>query len=179
MAASIYDISVSVTGRDIFLPDSPYYIGHGQYINTVLHGFDEKKMKVYAMRLNPPTQEMFIGGIGLLEKERFRYSVRNSQDAIVYIFIIGALYYMFGPVGIIIRIFNIFLCVVSVYFIFRIAKRKFGDLAANLFLLIALFLPTLFGYSIMICRDFLRVFMVAGMLYIIYGGVIWGRVKKG
>jgi 4-amino-4-deoxy-L-arabinose transferase-like glycosyltransferase len=88
------------------------------------------------------------------------------------------IYFIFGyfPLGV--RVFNILLSLTSTYFLFDIGKRQFGALTANIFLLIALFLPTQILYSITLSKDFLRVFVICLALWILYGGVAWLQKEK-
>jgi len=100
--------------------------------------------------------------------------VDNETGAFLYV--VGAIYFLFGYFPIFVRIFNIILSISCVFFIFRIAARHFGETPAKIFLIIGLFLPTQLVYSITLSKDFTRMFLVCFVLWIIYGGVRWKRV---
>ncbi|MDD3905513.1 MAG: hypothetical protein PHS46_03160 [Candidatus Omnitrophica bacterium] len=172
--ASAYDVFVSVTDRDVLLPDSKYYSTTGEYIAFLLDSHTIADMESYFKGKDAHTQFIFFDTL----KYQKGHFIAPKAEAIIYIYIIGVIYFIFGHLTILVRFFNIFLSIMSVYFIFMIAKRKFGDLTANLFLLFALFLPAHFMYSITLSRDFVRVFVVTFILWLLYGGIIWKRSKK-
>ena len=169
--ASAYDILITVTDNDFLLPDSKFYSVRGRYVDLVLQGYDKKSFSRDMLPSDRVGKEIFFNI--LRQEDGSLPSFKNQGNT--YSFILGSLYYVFGYVTIWGRIFNIFLSIFSVYLLAWVARRYFGDVTANLFLLIALFLPTQFGYSIMLCRDFLRVFVVSVMIWIIYGGYAWAR----
>lgn len=163
--ASAYDIFVSVTGLDVLLPDSKIYSMNGRYIASKYNGY---RIGTFYEDMAYPDGESRAIFKNIINTEKGRLPDVNSETSIYY-YIIGAIYFIFGyfPLGV--RIFNILLGIASVYFIFKIAKRQFGGLTANIFLVTALFLPTQFGYSITLSKDFIRVFIVSFILWVIYG----------
>jgi 4-amino-4-deoxy-L-arabinose transferase-like glycosyltransferase len=94
------------------------------------------------------------------------------SESNLFSYIIGLIYFLFGYFPLSVRIFNIFLSIGGTYLLFKIAKRRFGALTANLFLLIALFLPTQTIYSVTMSKDFVRMFVIC---LILWGGA-W--IKK-
>jgi len=169
--ASAYDIFVTVTDKDILLPDSKAYSVRGRYAELVLQRYDGASFTTDLLPVDRVGKEIFID---ILQQEKGNLPSRiNEPNSFLYI--IGFLYFIFGYSTIWVRVFNISISILSVYLLFKVAKSYFGDLAGNLFLIIALFLPTQIGYSITLSRDFLRVFVVSLMIWIIYGGYAWIR----
>lgn len=101
----------------------------------------------------------------------------DHSEISLFSYIVAVLYALLGDLTIWVRLFNILLSMGSALMLYVIMKRLFDDLAANLFLLIALFLPTQVGYSITLSRDFIRVFFISLMLWSLYMGVhvAWRR----
>jgi len=168
IAACTYDIFVSVTDRDILFPDSKFYSTIGRYITLLLNRYDKEPYFNNIMLDDKVSRAIFID---TLERNEGHLPKIYGPNA-YWFYIIGYIYFIFGyfPLGV--RVFNIFLSIASTYFLFKIAKRHFGELTANLFLLIALFLPTQFGYSITFSKDFVRMFIISFALWLLYGGVI-------
>jgi hypothetical protein len=172
ITASAYDIFVNMTGREILLPDSKFYSLRGRYVDLVLQGYDRASFTTDLLPDDSFGKEIFIDA--LRQEKGVLPSRINGSNA--HFYIVGILYFLFGYSTIWVRVFNISISILSVYLLFNAAKRNFGDLAANLFLLTALFLPTQFGYSITLSRDFLRVFIVSAIIWAIYYiGDIWTR----
>ena len=163
--ASAYDIVVSSTGRDLLLPDSKFYSMNGRYIASLYNGY---RPGSFQKNVALPDRESRIIFEDIVDRQRGGLPAVDSETNI-YFYIIGFIYFIFGHFPLGVRIFNILLGIASIYFIFKIAKRQFGGLTANIFLLIALYLPTQFGYSITLSKDFIRVFAVSFVLWVIYG----------
>ena len=163
--ASAYDIFVTVTDKDFLLPDSKFYSARGRYVDLLLQGYSKKSITRDLLPNDSVGQEVFVevlrAGNGSLPKE--------LNDTNIYAYIVGIIYFIFGYSTIWVRVFNIFISILSAYLLFRVANRRFGDLAANLFLLIALFLPTQIIYSITLSRDFVRMFLISFIIWGIYG----------
>ncbi len=173
----MYDTYVSLTDRDPLLPDSKFYSIRGRYVAILLNGYNREHFTSDMVPSDPVSQDIFCDTLKN-EKLYFRsgFAEANLHNFVIglnevnlFIYIIGFIYFIFGyfPLGV--RILNIFLGISSTYFLFKVAKRHFGELTANLFLLIALFLPTQFLYSCTLSRDFLRAFIVSLTLWVIYG----------
>jgi hypothetical protein len=175
ITASAYDIFVNMNGRDILLPDSKFYSLRGRYVDLVLQGHDRASFTKDMLPGDRVGNEMFID---TLTTEKGRLPTAFNQVNI-FSYIVGIIYFIFGYSTVWVRIFNIFLSMGSVYLLFNVAKRYFGVLAGNLFLIVALFLPTQFIYSITLSRDFLRVFIVSVIIWAVYTiGDIWGKKLK-
>jgi len=164
--AAVYDGFVSVTGNESIVPDGKFYSVRGRYIALLLSGYDAKSLPRDAV---PPDKQSWYILENAIESEGGRIPIRFSDESTVFTYIIGLIYLIFGyfPLGV--RVFNIALSMGSAYLLFMVAKRQFGDLVANLFLLIALFLPTQFVYSLTLTRDFIRMFVISLTLWVIYG----------
>ncbi len=162
----MYDCFVSVTGNEALVPDGKFYSVRGRYIALLLSGYDSKS---FTRNMVPPDWESEYILLNAIKTEGGRIPIRFSDESTVYTYIIGIIYLIFGyfPLGV--RVFNIVLSIGSTYLLFMVAKRQFGDLVANLFLLIALFLPSQFVYSLTLTRDFIRMFVVSLTLWVIYG----------
>lgn len=165
ICASSYDIFVQLKGNDPLLPDSKFYSINGRYIAGLFNGYNAVFQAKVLVPGGSKSRDIFKD---VVEKEDGRLPQIRSENEIFY-YIIGIIYFIFGffPLGV--RIFNICISMLGVYFIFKVAKRQFGGLTANLFLLIALFLPTQFGYSITMSKDFLRMLIISFTLWVIYG----------
>jgi len=163
--ASFYDCLVSVKGDDIIVPDSRQYSARGRFVELLFRGYGKDYLAKDAI-LGEAKNRNILGEIFKTDRGMLpRYRTEGN----LFVYIIGVIYFIFGyfPLGV--RVFNIALSLASAYFIFRIAKRHFSELTANLFLLAALFLPTQTLYSLTLSRDFLRVFVVSLILWVIYG----------
>lgn len=161
----MYDIFVSTTGRDVLLPDGKFYSMYGLYIAHLLSGYDKVSMPADAL---PPDAESRSIFLDILDKEGGRFpAVRDETD--LWLYFVGFVYFIFGYFPLAVKIFNIALSILSIFLIFRITRRHFGDLAANTFLIIGLFLPTQVGYSITLSKDFVRMFVVYLTLWVVYG----------
>ena len=172
--ASGYDIFVSVSGKDILLPDSPFYSTIGRYIALSLNGYSQDSL---TKDMIPSYQFNLATFYDILINKKAYFGAR-LDEGIIYNYLLGIIYFIFGYFPLAVRAFNIFLSIVSTYLIFNIAKKQFGELIANIFLLIGLFLPTQVIYSVTLSRDFLRMFMVSAILWLIYGGVLWPRRQR-
>lgn len=175
IAASVYDVFVTVTDKDILLPDSKFYSLRGRYVALVLEGYGRIPFTKDLLPADNAGRAIFME---ILQRERGALPSRAAEFSInSHSMILGLIYFIFGYHSIWVRVFNICLSMLSVYLLFDVAKRYFGDLAANLFLLVSLFLPTQFGYSITLSRDFVRVFSVSLIVWLAYNvGGVW--VKK-
>ncbi|MFH1868348.1 MAG: glycosyltransferase family 39 protein [Candidatus Omnitrophota bacterium] len=164
--AAMYDSFVSVTGNESLVPDGKFYSVRGKYIALLLNGYDSKSFTRDMVPSDRRSQYIFQNAI---ETEGGRIPLRFTDESTVFTYIIGLIHFIFGyfPLGV--RVFNIALSIGSTYLLFMIARRHFGDLVANLFLLIALFLPSQFVYSLTLTRDFIRMFVVSLTLWVIYG----------
>ena len=163
--ACAYDLFVTSTDRNILLPDEKFYSMRGRYVSILLNGYDKDNFTKDMLPADRTSREIFDE---ILRIERGRFPPLTNETNL-YSYLIGVIYFIFGYFPLAVRVFNILLSIGSTYLIFRIAKRRFGELAANLFLIVALFLPTQFGYSITLSRDFVRVFVVCLTLWVIYG----------
>jgi len=166
IVASAYDIFVSVTGKDIIAPDSKFYSINGRYVSLVFEGYGGKNM--------PFTKDLLLGDkssdqifIDALKREKMQLPPLNSAVG-VHFRLIGILYFIFGYSTICVRVFNICLSILSVYLLYNVARRYFERVTANFFLLLALFLPTLFVYSITMSRDMFRVFLISLAIWTAY-----------
>lgn len=168
--ASAYDIYVNVTGEDPLVPDGIFYSMKGRYIDLLLQGYGKDSISWDLVPADKKVQAAFLS-VFMTHQGNLP---RITGESIVHVYMIGVIYLVLGYATIWIRILNVCLSILSVYMLFRVAKTYFGDLAANLFLLSALFLPTQFGYSITMSRDFLRLFIVSFMIWVVYNvGGIW------
>lgn len=167
-------MAVTLANRDIFLPDGRHYSIRGSYVASLLNGYSKNYLPKGLMPRDEYGQEILFGAA--TDESLNRWDFRSEVNLFAYI--IGFIYFVFGNFTIYIRIFNIALSVTCAYLFFDIAKRQFGILTANLFLLTALFLPTQFFYSIMLSKDLLRMFGVSLILWFFYGGVIWREKQK-
>lgn len=175
IAASVYDVFVNITDKEILLPDSKAYSARGRYVDLTLQGYDKASFAKGLLPSDRISKEIFIE---TLRQENGGLPSRVNESNIYY-YVIGFLYFIFGYFTIWVRMFNIVISIVSVYLLFRVSKHCFGDLAANLFLLIALFLPTQFVYSITLSRDFMRVLIVSVIVWAVYTmGGIWTKKLK-
>lgn len=163
--ASIYDIYVSKTDRYILLPDEQYYSMKGRYIALLLNGYDKEEITEDMLPKDEVSRKIFLDT--LRNEEQWLPTSYSETD--IYAYILGLIYFIFGYFPLAARAFNITLSISSAYLMFKVAKRNFGELPANLFLLAALFLPTQFGYSITLSRDFLRMFIICFILWRLYG----------
>jgi len=159
-----------MTDNDFILPDSKFYSMGGWYTALLLSGYEADNIPT---RLLPPGKD----SLALFRDCRHQQRLygRDGLPALnnetnLYFYIIAFIYLVFGyfPLGV--RIFNIMLSVVSTLFVFQITKKQFGQNAGRAFLLIGLFLPTQFVYSITLSKDFIRMFVVYFILWLIYGG---------
>lgn len=164
--AAAYDIYVSIADKDILVPDSFYYSGCGRYASLVLEGYDMRSIPIDRLPRNAQERDV-LKNMTMTHNGRFPPSF--SGVSILYTNTIGFIYFLLGHYKIWARIFNITLSILGTYLLFRVAKTRFGDLAANLFLLIGLFLPTQFIYSLTLSRDLIRMFMVSLIIWGIYG----------
>jgi len=157
-----------MTHKDPLLPDTIFYSAYGRYVSFLLQGYDKESFSSGMVPKEAEERAIFLGAV---QKEKGKFPA-PVNDAYLWLYIIGAIFLIFGyfPLGA--RIFNICLSIASAFFLFKVARRQFGELTANLFLLVALFLPTQFGYSITLSRDFIRVFLVSFTLWVIYGGAL-------
>lgn len=170
--ASAYDIFVTVTDKDFLLPDSKFYSVKGRYADLLFEGYGQKSFTKDLLNSDRASQDIFID---ILRSEKGKLPL-DINETNIFAYIIGVIYFVFGYAAIWVRVFNICVSILSVYLLFRVAKRHFGDLAANLFLITALFLPVQLGYSITLSRDFMRVFGVSFLIWIAYDmGDIWIR----
>jgi len=176
ITASTYDIYVTITGRDILLPDSKFYSVRGRYVDLLLQGYDKESVTRDLLPNDKASLDIFIDTMDL-EHGKLSPILRDSTT--IFFYVVGIIYFVLGYSTIWVRVFNIALSICSVYLLFRVAKKHFGELAANLFLLIALFLPSQFGYSITLCRDFMRVFIVSFIVWLFYNaGDLWIKRLK-
>lgn len=173
--ASAYDIFVTITDKDILLPDSKFYSLRGRYVDLLLQGYNGKSFTKDLLPKDRLDQETFIG---VLETEKGGLP-KKLNNTNIYAYVVGIIYLISGYRTIWVRVFNICISMLSVYLLFKVAKRHFGGLAANLFLLVGLFLPTQFIYSVTLSRDFLIALIVSLMIWMIYNiGDIWIRKLK-
>ncbi|OGW85334.1 MAG: hypothetical protein A2987_06280 [Omnitrophica bacterium RIFCSPLOWO2_01_FULL_45_10] len=163
--ACIYDVFVSITGSDILLPDSAFYATIGRYMSLFLSGYDKYSIPVHALPKEPTERALFLDLLSKDNKEFFQ----SKNEGIIFYYIVSILYVIFGPSVIVIRIFNICISVLSTYLIYKITDKNFGELAAKMFLVVGLLLPSQVIYSITLSRDILRVFAVYLILWVLYG----------
>lgn len=169
ITASVYDIFVSVTDRDFLLPDSKFYSVSGWYLTLMFSGYDRTSIPKDAVPADEESRKVFDDILYNVKWDSSHLPpVENETN--LFFYIIAAIYSVFGyfPLGV--RFFNITLSVLSTVFIYKIAENNFGETPARIFLVVALFLPSQFIYSITLCKDFIRVFLVAFILWILYGG---------
>ena len=163
--ASGYEVLTAFSGKDMLVPDSEFYSVCGSYMASYIDDFKDTARVRQLFPVSAEGKNIFYD----LIKRHHGYALPVSGEMGLFPFIIGIIYSMFGYVPVAVKIFNICLSIASAYFIFRIAKRHFGNLAANIFLIAALFLPTELGYSLTMCRDLMRVFAITFILWVIYG----------
>lgn len=157
------------------LPDSKFYSVKGRYIDSVFQGYGTGFIPEDIIPSDRIGRDIFID---LLRTERGKLPSGKTESN-TYSYMIGALYYALGCATIWARLLNIFISMFSVYLLFSVAKKHFGDLAANLFLVIALLLPAQFGYSITLSRDFLRVLTISVIIWVAYNiGDLW-KIRSG
>lgn len=170
IAASFYDIFVTVTDRDFLLPDSKFYSISGWYIALLMSGYGINHMPVDVVPAGKQNRILFYDYIMREHKwGRDNLPILDNETNLFF-YIMGIIFFIFGyfPLGV--RIFNIILSIASTVLIFKITKKQFGERAARVFLLIGLFLPTQFMYSITLSKDFIRMFVISFILWILYGG---------
>jgi len=155
--ASFYDIYCSATGSNVLLPDSKAYSTRGRYAAYVFGGYDANR---FTKNLIPEDREEADIFLDLIASRR-KYSTSFFDISNLYTLFIGAVYLLFGHLTIFARFINISLSICGTYFLFLVAKRRFGALTANLFLITALFLPTQFIYSLTLAKDFIPMFVVS------------------
>ena len=179
IAAASYDIFVSVTHNDILLPDSLYYSIGGRYVALLLNGYDSRMiMEEIGVAGQGPSS--ILDGIMSSNMGSFpKFGGIVNPESNLFFYIVGLIYFIFGHITIAVRVFNISLSILSTYFIFKISERHFGKLAANIFLIVALFLPSHLIYSITLSRDLVRTFLFSLALWLLYGGVICLKRQKG
>lgn len=161
----LYDGYVAVTDKDILLPDGKFYSIRGRYIALVLAGHTPATLTKGLVPGDRASQAIFAD---ILAAEKGRLPPYPNEST-VFTWIIGFIYLVFGYVPLGVRIFNIVLSLASTYLVFRVAERQFGEKTAAVFLAVALFLPTQVMYSITLTRDFLRMFVISVMVWVVYG----------
>lgn len=166
--AAIYDISVFAVGKDRILPDSKLYSSKGWYVAFLINGYNRDTSWKNYLPVDPEAKSLFYNAL----YDHGGDFPRGRNESNLYFFIIGIIYTIVGYFPLAVRTFNIGLSIGSAYLLFRIARRRINEVTANIFLLIALFLPTQVIYSITLSRDFLRMFLISLILWIIYGGDI-------
>lgn len=164
-----------MTGNDILLPDSNFYSIKGRYINLVAEGYGKSSMARDLIPTGVASQDILIEEL-FVNNGNFPKLINEPN---IFSYIIGFIYTVFGYSTIWVRIFNICISILSVFLLFDISRRLFGKLAANLFLIVALFVPPQFVYSVTLSRDFLRVFIVSAIIWVLFtGGDLWTRRLK-
>ncbi len=174
IAASTYDIYASLNNKEVLLPDGRYYSIRGRYVALLLNGYDRNSFTKDMLPRDSYGQAIFFDAMN--NSDLNRWKLVNESDLFTYI--LGGIYFILGYFTMWGRIFNIILSIASAYFFFKIANRQFGKLTANIFLLIILFLPSQFLYSITLSKDFLRLFIGSLILFLLYGGVICPKRQK-
>lgn len=162
--ASAYDIFVTITDNDVILPDSKFYSMKGRYIDLLLQGHNSGSFTRDLLPNDKISLQIFVDVIDIEKSEL----PTRFHEANIYCYIVGLIYFIFGYSTIWVRVFNICISILSVYLLFKVVKRHFGDLTANLFLLIALLLPTQSVYSITFSRDFLRLLFFSAIIWAAY-----------
>jgi hypothetical protein len=163
--AAAFDISFSLTNKDIIIPDSRFYSIGGKYVSLILSGYDNNSLTRDMVPADKFGQEVFF----CIASDKGLAKPLVFNEIFYYFYIVGFIYFLLGDFSIWVRVFNIVLSIGSAYLFFKIARRRFGILAANIFLIIALFLPAQFAYSISMSKDIMRMFIVALILWGIYG----------
>jgi len=154
-----------MTGKDIIVPDSRFYSLGGKYVSLILRGYDNYSLPASEAPSDKMGREVFL----CIASDKGLANPFSRNEIYHYFYIIGITYFLLGDYSIWSRVINIALSLGAVYLFFKIARRRFGTLAANIFLIIALFLPTQFVYSITISKDILRMFIITLILWGIYG----------
>ena len=165
ICASAYDVYSTVTHEDPILPDGAFYSVRGWYIATLLNGYREGNLTEDILPSGKKDRDFFMQ---TLKAEQGRFPSFKTEDNI-FCYIVGGIYFLFGYFPFAVRVFNICLSICGAYFLFSIARRHFGGVTANVFLLVALFLPTHFIYSVTLAKDFLRMFLLSFVLWRVYG----------
>jgi hypothetical protein len=163
--AATYDVFVAVSGKDALLPDSVFYSIRGKYVSLLLNGYS---MSSFTKDMVPPDAESQRIFMQVIEQERGRFPPYINESNI-FIYIVAVIYFIFGYFTFAVRVFNVSLSILSTYLLFKVARKNFGVMTSNLFLLVALFLPTQFIYSITLTRGFISVFIVSLLIWVVYG----------
>lgn len=165
---------MSVTDNDVLLPDSKFYSVRGRYISCLLNGYDKR---YFDRSMVPPDSDSGVIFMHITQQSESFPRLKDDENNF-FAYIVGSIYFIFGyfPLGV--RIFNIALSILASYFTYSIAKRQFDDVTANIVLGITLFLPTQIVYSITLSKDFIRMFLLMLIMWLIYGGVMCRRISK-
>ena len=90
--ASVYDISVSTTGRDVLLPDGKFYSMYGLYISLLASGYDKDSMPADALPPDAESRGLFLD---ILNKEGGKFPpVKDETD--LWLYFMGFIYFLFG-----------------------------------------------------------------------------------
>jgi len=87
----------------------------------------------------------------------------GNNDVFHWVYFMKKVYSVFGYKPIIIRLTNVFISIVSAFFLYGVFRCRWA-------LLLCLILPTQVIYSVSMCRDFMREFVVCGVLWLFYWG---------
>ncbi len=163
--ASVCDIFTTVSGSDILLPDSRFYSLNGLHRMLLLQGYDKEYFPESSLPKDRAGRDIFWKVV----REYREFSDQPMNETKLYYWIIGVIYFLFGYFPFWVRFLNVSLSILCAYFVFKIAKKQFGVLAANIFLLIGLSLPTQVIYSATMSKDLIRMFFFYLILWRIYG----------
>lgn len=157
-------------GSDL-IGDSVGYSGGGAYVAEVLNGKE--------------FSESFIGD-ELANLVRFRRIYDgslpdyNAWRVGGFTYYLGLIYASFGFSPVTVKLINSLLLVIAIYIIYRYLLKNFGEQVGFLFLVISLFSPSLFFWSISGLKDtitfFLFVVGIFSLRYLIKEGEIWGII---
>lgn len=168
--ASAYDIYATLTDKDVLLPDTKFYSIKGRYVALLLDGYDGTSLTTDLVPGDRTSRDIFTE---ILNSEKGDFP-KYKNETNLFSHIVGLGYYFFGYHTIWIRIFNICLSILSAYLLFLVAKKLFGDVTANMFLVVALF----FTQSIRIFHYLFKGFDEDVMCVAYNMGDIWEKVKN-
>lgn len=124
----------------------------------------------FTMDLIPPERDSLELFQAVMSKEEHMVLPPINTDNKLYLHLVALLFFLFGYLPLAVRLMNIAFSIGSALLLFNVGRRNFGVLASNIFLLIALFLPSQVIYSITISKDLVRTFAVSSVIFILYGG---------
>lgn len=137
-----------------FIPDARAYSTSGQYIAEVING------KGFGIENNEVPWLHYLRDTyaGLMPESGYRVDAFAKH--------IGFVYSLFGYDPLVIKFINSILSVFSGVLLFMLAKKMFSVRIANIVLILVIFWPSLFLWSITGLKDTLLIFLVTLSIYI-------------